>query len=396
MQSSPARPVRVAVVCHTGTLGGAEVALCRLLAAVDRTRFDPIVILFADGPLGSRLREQGIEVRVLELEAKVAGAERHSLGRWSSVRSVPATAWFVIRLARLLRRIDPDVVHTNSLKADLIATPAARLARRPVVWYLHDRISADYLPGWLARVVRTLARRAPGAVLANSRATLSTVAPLPASRAAVAYPGLPLTEPVLAHMPADPPRIGIIGRISPTKGQQVFLRAAAIVHRQWPEVQFVVVGAALFNEQAYETDTHRLAEELGLGAVVRFTGQVSDPGVELTDLSACVHASPVPEPFGQVILEAMAAGVPVIATRGGGVGEITGSSDQFALTVPPGDVAALASAMLAVLADPAAAAARAERAGQRVRERFDIALTAHIVQDTWQRAARRRPNRATD
>lgn len=389
------RRLRVAVLTHTAVPSGAEIALLRLVHALGRTNPEIAVaaVLFADGPLAQRLRDTGVDVQILELDTAVATLDRNALG--GPTMNLFGKAFillrFVARLARLLRRMDVDVVHCNSLKADLAGGLAAQLAGKRVVWYLHDRISADYLPAAAVRGVRLAARLIPHALIANSQATRVTLPAAVARRCVVAYPGLAAdefaTNPPLV---ADPPTIGIVGRISPTKGQDVFLRAAARLRTHHPDARFLVVGAALFNEGDYEAEVRALATRLGLEEHVQFTGHVDDVASETRTLAALAHASPVPEPFGQVILEAMAARIPVIATAGGGVSEITGSDGQFALVVAPGDVDALASAMRRIATDPADSAQRADRAYVHVRSDFTIEQTAAIVTAAWRAAAERR------
>lgn len=380
-----ARP-RVAVLGHTSALSGAELALARLLGNVDKSQWDVVVVLFADGPLVGRIRALGIPVQLELLDPTVASASRHRLGRMSALLALPRLILFTFRLARTLRRLNCDLVHANSLKAGLIGVVSARLARVRIVWYVHDRISKDYLPGPVAAVMRQLIRFGATSVLVNSRATLETLRLAPSARVAIAYPGVDPAAFDVRRAPDSPPRVGIIGRVSPTKGQDVFLRAAAVVHSACPDAQFVIIGGSLFDEADYEHDLHALVAELGLDDVVTFAGQVPDVDVELGRLAVCVHASPVPEPFGQVIVEAMAAGVPVVATLGGGVVEITGTDELYALTVKPGSPTALAGAIERVLADPAAADTRAGRARDRVRDLFTIDRTVEVVQATWKAA----------
>ena len=93
----------------------------------------------------------------------------------AQLRAVGGTGAHVARLARRLRQLRPDLVHTNSLKAALYGGAAAKLASVPVVWHVHDRISDDYLPANAVKLVHAASRRLPSAVLANSEATLSTV-----------------------------------------------------------------------------------------------------------------------------------------------------------------------------------------------------------------------------
>jgi glycosyltransferase involved in cell wall biosynthesis len=128
----------------------------------------------------------------------------------------------------------------------------------------------------------------------------------------------------------------LIGRISPWKGQHVFLRAAARVLKRFPEARFVIAGAAIFGEEAYEKQLHRLVRELAIADQVDFLGFSTDVPSVIEGLDVVAHASTLPEPFGQVIIEAMASAKPVVATLGGGVTEII-DDNITGLLVPMGD-----------------------------------------------------------
>ncbi len=389
------RPVRVVVLDHTAALGGAELALLRTCAALDRARVQVVVVLFADGPLVGRLREAGVEVRVLPLDPRVGATDRMTAGRSlaGAARSAAATVPFLLRLVRLLRRLDPDVVHTNSLKADLIGLPVAAAARRPLVWHVHDRIAEDYLPAALAKVVRTAARRGPAHVVVNSRATAATLLPLPRGWT-LAYPGLApeqiASDPGARRRPSGAV-VGLVGRVSPTKGQREFVEACALLAERFPDARFRIAGSALFAEADYERELVALIDGLGLSARVELTGWVADPVAEIDGLSVLVHASPVPEPFGQIVVEGMARGVPVVATAGGGVDEIARDADGRArcLVVPAGDVVALAAAIGQVLQDPDGADERARAAWADVRREYPIERTAALLTQVWERTSRR-------
>jgi glycosyltransferase involved in cell wall biosynthesis len=110
---------------------------------------------------------------------------------------------------------------------------------------------------------------------------------------------------------------GMLGRIAPWKGQDLFLRAFAAAFPAGEE-RAVVVGAPLFGEEDYERELHQLAHELGIGERVEFRGFREDIWPELASFDVLVHASVIPEPFGQVVLEGMAAGLPVLAPDEGG------------------------------------------------------------------------------
>jgi hypothetical protein len=169
---------------HTAKMGGGEIALLHLLEGLHRERYIPVVVLGADGPLHQKLVDAGIETHVLPLGEDVAHTRKDSLGRKSLLRFgvVWSTACYTWKLARFMRKRAPHLIHTNSLKADIIGGVAARLARIPVIWHVRDRIHEDYLPRVVVRVFRRLCRLIPSLVIVNSEATLKTLA-APASTA---------------------------------------------------------------------------------------------------------------------------------------------------------------------------------------------------------------------
>ncbi len=380
------------MIDHTAALGGAELALLRMVRLVNRARFDCRVLLFSDGPLTAQLKEADVAVDVLPLSDKVVATSRHQAGgALFRFHEVWATASHVWRVARFIRANRIDLVHTHSLKADLIGGLASRLARRPCIWHLHIGPTDDYMPPRLARIFRFLARIVPPYLIANSEYTLRSVHPTGAQPSWVVYPGISLEE--FVHPPETFSKdrktatVGIIGRISSTKGQDIFLRAAAQVLRRLPAVRFQVIGSALFSDLAFEDEIHRLAESLGIAAAVEFTGFVSDVPARLRALDVFVLASTTPEPFGQILVEAMAAGKPVIATDAGGIPEIV-THGQTGQLVPPGNVDQLAEAICQLLSHPEETVAMARRGRQRVAERFTIERTVQDVEAVYARILR--------
>ncbi len=387
--------VRVVVMDHTAELGGAEIALARLLDALPPGEFAVTTILFSDGPLVRVLRDAGHRVVIVPLDPAVRDLGRAEAAMGSgAVKAALQSGPFLARLAGRVARVRPDVIHTTSLKADLLGMNVAKLTRTPLVWHIHDRISADYLPSRTARVFRALARRVPTEVITNSYATASTLEPIP--HLTVAYPGFTpeqLGIPIAINVLPQPRIVGLVGRISPTKGQLEFVRAAAAVLRNRPDVEFRIIGSALFGHEEYERQVRSEISELGLDDRIRLLGFTDDPLAAIDQLSLLVHASTTPEPFGQVIVEAMIRGVPVIATGSGGAQEILDPDPEgelLGLLVPPGDVDALAQAITTVLDHPEDAAERAARAWRSAQDRFPISRTAEVVSEVWRRAARAR------
>ncbi len=366
-------PRRILFVDHIAVLGGGELALLALIRALDRTRFEPVVLLFSDGPLAGELRPIA-ETHVLPMPQDLLDARRESLGGsrlpW---RKGLGLVRFLSQLSAAITRLRPHVIHTNSLKADLLAGLAARYADVPLVWHIRDRIDEDYLPAMAVRFFRGACRTLPNALVANSRATLASLRLPPGKPAVVVSSGIDLRPFVQAaeHAETLPEAIaagheiaiGLIGRICPWKGQEVFLRAGALLAETHPAARFYVVGAPLFGEIDFERSMHALAAELGIADRVVFTGFERDIPGRIAKLHLVVHASTIPEPFGQVIVQGMAAGRPVVASEGGGPSEIIANGVTGWL-VPRGDPRALANTIRGLLATPQQAQTVA-RSGQK-------------------------------
>jgi glycosyltransferase involved in cell wall biosynthesis len=396
-EQTPSSPIRVLFFDHTAAQSGAEIAMLNLVRHLDSRKVTPVVVFGAYGPVVEQMHRFA-DTQVLPMPVAVAGAKKDSLGIASLFRLRAALGGiaYIWRLARFIRRNEVDVVHTNSLKADVIGGIAGRLARRPVIWHVRDRIDEDYLPGSVVRIFRLLSRWVPQLVITNSAATLQSLYPgappdnsfpssgKPAGRTVVVHDGTPWPFPAQRTSASDGGvRIGLIGRISPWKGQHIFLQAAALVRQNFPDARFFIVGSALFGEAEYDRKVRALTESLGISDRVTFTGFRKDVPNVIADMDLIVHASTTGEPFGQVIIEGMAAGKPVIATDGGGVPEIV-EDGKTGILVPMGDVQAMADAIARLLADPALAADMGARGRERVRDHFTIERKARKVEAVYQ------------
>jgi glycosyltransferase involved in cell wall biosynthesis len=313
--------LKVVYLDHVARMSGGEIALLRLLPHLDRVNAH--VILAEDGPLVEQLHLAGISTEVLPFAESARDLRKADVrGGALPVSVAAATASYTLRLAARLRRLHPDLVHTNSLKAAVYGSIAARLAGVPVIWHARDRIAEDYLPRPAVLLIRRLTRRLPAAVVANSQSTMDTLSP-PGSSPTIyrVIPDALGDVPVRERAVQPALTYGVVGRLAPWKGQDLFLRAFA---RAFPESEerAVLVGGALFGEGDYADELPRLAEQLGITDRVELRGHRNDVWAELARLDVLVHSSVTPEPFGQVILEGMAAGVPVIAAGSGGPAEI--------------------------------------------------------------------------
>lgn len=372
---------RVLFLTHVGDPGGAELKmldLCRVM----RGRAE--VMLFQHGSLEDILRRDQLPVSVRPMPSTARDVRKEG-GMGSILRAVPGVLSMIQAVARKGRQF--DVVVCFSQKSFVLAALAKPFMRRPILWFMNDILSPEHFSRTLIRLLVVLSRYGADHVAVNSEASLRAwrEAGGRAHAVSVIYPGIQDEQVAsqlrdslrIAHYkrqysPDAKPLIGMFGRIGRWKGQDVFLRAIA----RLPDVRAVIVGGALFDEQAYERKIRDLAVELGLEGRVKFVGHVSDVMTLMAACDVVAHCSTAPEPFGLVIAEAMLAGTPVIASDAGGAREIVTSEDTGQLT-PLNDHEALAAAIERYLANPQWARQIAQKATTRARDKFSgAAMTA--------------------
>jgi glycosyltransferase involved in cell wall biosynthesis len=387
MVTSP-RPVRIAYIAPVGFVGGAEVSLLELLRGIDRGRFAPTLFCLDHGPLVSRVQALGIPAQVIAMPRRIAclSLRGRRSAPWSVLAAGPGSLACVLRLARALRLARPDLVHTNGTKAHMLGGLAARLAGRPVIWHARDFLGEGSVERLLSWVGSWLPRR----IVANSEAVAASWRRRggPAGRVTAIHNGVDLAgfRPEesgaafrdLLGIPRDVPLVGMVGLLAPWKGQMEFLEAARLVAERVPRARFVIVGDEMYQTNGHGTfaDAVRTrARSLGLADRLTFAGYHEDiPGV-MAALDLVVHASTAPEPFGRVLVEAMAAGRAVVATDAGAAREVLGE-EEAGILVPPGAVHPLADAIAGLLADPARRERLARAGRARVEQRFS--LEAHV------------------
>lgn len=361
---------RVAFLNGSGQPGGGEIALAELAAAVEECE----IFLFEEGPAADLFRSRGLVVHIRSMSRKLLTHSKESgLPGPGLALDALGQAW---RLSRELRRF--DVVHCNNQKAWVLGAFASALARRSVVWHLHDILSREHFSASKIGLAVALARWRKAKVIANSRASAD---------AFVAAGGRSDRVEVL-HNPVDPvpfeqaiplpglraelgcadgePLWAIFSRLASWKGQHVAIEALSRV----PRGHLALVGAPFFGEEPWEMRLREMVQCLGLDRRVHFLGFRRDVPRLLATVDGAIHASTAPEPFGLVILEAQLAGKPVVATAAGGALEIVVPGKNGWL-VPPGDVPALAGVLAGWLEDPEAARRIGRAAGRSARLAFD-------------------------
>lgn len=333
--------------------GGAERHVVELAVALRQLGHDVAVACSASGVLAPELELEGITVHVL--------ADRLVKRR--------ASASYAYALRRLLRQRRPDVVHAHMYASAFAAAAATFGTGVSVVLTEHTEAPWRSLP---ARGLSWWTYRRASRIVAVSRAIerlLHHTYRLPADRIRFLIPAVPVQPAEPLDRPATPdggmrdgrPLVGRVGRLAPEKGVDVFLRAAALVAPACPAARFLVVG-----DGPLRGPLTAFADELGLDGRVEFCGYRADARALIAQLDVLVvssHSDGSP----LVVLEAMAAGVPVVSTNVGGIPDQL-QDGREGMLVPPGDAPAMADAIRHLLAHPCQARAMGALGRRRAHE----------------------------
>jgi glycosyltransferase involved in cell wall biosynthesis len=359
---------------------GAEHALLQFLIRLPET-VEPLLFFFEDGAFAQAMRERFGAVTIVKMSARVAISKRGSLGLSAVADSVGLTR----RLARALRAAAPDVVLTNSMKAHIIGSLAAKLAGLPCVNYVHDIVGGParallQLTSRACAVERLTCSNAVAESLGIARTTAvyapietATFRDLPertAARTALGIPddGLPV--------------VALVGRIARWKGQDRFIRVAVDVMRD-TKAHFVIVGSPLFGcDPQYVPELRAAVVGAGLSSRIHFVPWQDDMRNVYAAIDLACNCS-TREPFGRTSLEALAAGVPVVCFDDAGVCEIL-ATQHCGTYVPAGDEIAFARAVRAYLKYPQLMA-DARAAARVAADVLDIANVYRTFADVLER-----------
>jgi glycosyltransferase involved in cell wall biosynthesis len=327
-------------------MGGMEKLLTEFARHADRDRFElQFISLTGRGDVANEIEGQGWPVTVL--------------------RKRPGFApQLMLRLARLFRRSQVDVVHTHNEAALLYAAPAARLARVAAVLHTrhgqsfhvtHRQATAFWLGSYLADRVVCVSR---------ATAALSEEQGIPRNRIMTVWNGIDLCRfPYRGPNPGGP--IVMVGRMAHVKDVGTLLRATALAVKQQPQLRLEIAG-----DGEELPALQQLAKELCISEQVTFLGQIDDiPG--LLSRASLLALSSLSEGVSLTLLEAMAAGLPVVATRVGGNPEVV-VEGETGLLVPSQSPEKLAEALVHLQADPELARRMGQAGRSRVEHYFDV------------------------
>lgn len=379
---------------HTGQVSGAERVLLMILARLDREVFDPVVVCPEQGPLQEMTKDLGVSL------ASVAGLDARFTWRVDTLARYCKSFFGVIRqLRRRVVQIKPDLLHANSIRSGLVATAATVGLGTRVVWHLHDLLPRHPL----STAIRTFA-------CVSTRTHMIAVSKAVAGNFRGRFPralqdrvSVILNSIDLARFQLDEKSkrairkelrfretdlaIGIVGQLTPRKGQLELLRAFGNALTEIPNAVLLIVGAPMFNrDHDYLELLKRSTTELGIGNKVRMTGARNDIGAIMQGLDLLVVNSTA-EPFGLVILEAMACGTPVLATAVDGIPEII-THDENGWLVRQGDEPALTEAMVHLYHRALLRERLAERGKRDVAARFSVERYMTELEDFYEARGR--------
>jgi glycosyltransferase involved in cell wall biosynthesis len=368
----------VAVLVAGSHLGGAERSLLSLIRrAASEMRFT--LLMPEAGELADHAERSGAAVSVTPWSPRLLALGERSGGPSPAVLAgaVPAV-WQAARAVRQrVEAVRADVLVTNGIKPHMIgALASSGRPDLPLIWYLRESTEGRRLS---RRLLSLAARRCDAAIAISKYVAADAAHYLPAKASVdVAYniidapfaaAGSEGQEPSLTKGTGEC-WFATVGALTALKGQDVFLRAAAIASRELPGARFLVVGAnryATEQHTGYEAELRRLVTELGLGDRVTFMGHRRDVPALLSRVDVLVQSNTAPEGFGRSVAEAMRAGVPVIASRAWSFLELI-EDRRTGWLVPPGDSAALAQRMISAAREPDERHAVAARAREAIGE----------------------------
>ena len=363
-------------------LGGAQRSLLELATAL-HARALRVQAAVPAGALADALRASGIAVHpipAVRLHRRLHLQLVTDLIRFACARSA---------LLRVIRTVRPEIIHANGITPALLS--ATIRTPCPVLWHVRDL----HMP---AAMVRHLARQADSLVAISDAVAAYLIQTVPARQRRKVHlvrngidtthfrPGNRTAARQTFLLPADAPLVGMVAHLVPWKQHRAFLEMAAILHRARTDVHFVMAGRDLF--QDHPQLRLRLEAQIaaaGLSGNITWVRKLDDIAPLLPALDVLVHPA-TDEPFGRVLCEAMAAGIPVVAVRSSGPEHIVPDGEAGHL-VAPGDAAALARQTLRLLDSPEDTRRMGAAARRHVVKHFDVSRTAaemHALYDAIQ------------
>jgi glycosyltransferase involved in cell wall biosynthesis len=377
-------------VNNSADIYGASRCLLRMMELFAKAGHEVHVVVPCTGPLVSLLEDKGIKVHIHKRLAIIERTQCASFaGKLMLLCRYPlSTLW----LALLILRLNVDLVHTNT---GVLPSPAlaAKLTGRKHMWHIREFLS-EFPSVW--KVYQYYMCLLSTKVITISRTVQDQFAMRLQDRCRIVYDGLgedamTVNDEEVASFRSSIGDsyllIGVVGRIKfIRKGQEVLIKAAALLRDKFPNSRYVIVGSAESGNKDHLVRLRELIRELQLDDYVVFTGDVEDPRPLYAGFDVTVVPSVQPEPFGCVVMESMAAGTPVVGSRCGGIPEQI-IDQETGLLFTPGDEVDLARALERVMADENLRLNMGRKSRQHFIEMFRMEGTYRRINQVFQGGA---------
>lgn len=367
---------KIIFIHHYPLISGAEKVLVSIISGLQKDEIEPILVC-PKGELSDQMESYGVKTYNIAIPVLRK--------TWNPVMFLFFIFSFVqvsISLFMITRKEHAKIIYANSFIACLFSVTMVRLSRKKLVWHMHDLIQKAPLN----RVFVSLAGYVSDTVIATTKFMKQNLASLGVDPDIIEVipNGIDLgyfdrnrikQNNFRKHLgiSSDIPLVGIVGQLTPWKGHRDFLYAAAKVVEKNKYVKFIIVGDSRQNDgNSYRGDLEQLVSNLGIFKNVIFIGFHNDVRKIMSSLNILVNCS-CAEPFGMTIIEAMALGVPVIATDSGGVPEII-NDGKNGILYPPGDCRCLAQNILEILNNLQMAEKISNNALKTVSNKFSLSM----------------------
>jgi glycosyltransferase involved in cell wall biosynthesis len=383
MQINPPRQ-NVLFVTGTRCVYGAELSLLPVVRTLDQS-WKPHFLIEGTGPLDTLLRES-FPVYRLALSSGAA--------LWEGYCGKAYRALCLLQLVYLLRSLRIHLVHVNLHFSSALVSRACAAVGIPIVVHVRNMIDRPVSPRFRKYDgIICISQAVRDSLIEKGQVPLHEIVKrlwvIPDGRDLSLFRA-PKGDRVRHewHIDSTVPLVGMAARITPMKGQDTFLRMAALVKQRIPTAKFVVVGSTFTtSDEPYLGDLHRLVRDLGLEDAVIFAGYRRDMPDVLAALDLFAHPSHRGA-FVSVLIEAMASGIPIVASDVDGIPECVGR-DGAAVLLPPNELALWADATVGILTDPNQARRMAEKGRNRASGLFDILPLARASVDVLDTVSRR-------
>ncbi len=379
---------------HSPVYGGAEQSLFSVLPAL-KPPIVPVLLASQGSRLVKKAQDLKISCRTIKISPRLALISRSQLGGnffnpllWRDISSAKR------ELAAAVDLENPDIVYANTLKSAVILGFCRKKIEQPMVWHIRDIVSG------------------PPSVLLGLAGRISQPKLIAVSRAAASQPALKfgVTAPKVIHNGINQEKwvfdsrqqkpeeiktklgvkpgeslIGAFGQLSAWKGQEHAIRALAHLKRRGFLCKLLLAGDAIFAEQGYPEHLKKMAGSLGVSGEIIFSGWLDNPAPYMAAADVIVHTPVKPEPFGRVLIEAMALGRPVVSVMSGGIPEIIDHGRSGLLLKNHGE---LPFVLEKLLCQPAQAKALGDEARRQAQSRFNLSDTVSKISDFLMEAGR--------